>query len=209
MVMKFIFFLLFISVVTVMPGAGSAWATEDIATAEKPAAETPSKPLSPAAAAYARLDERTKKLMEGMEENQLRQFASIRTSYGAIRSVQNVQKSIERAVKSCGEVNPGIKDDMEGGFENWRMYIRPTVRKSEAKLEKMILLQTFARPSEVRSFLKLFDEAVNARDAEVKEVPITTQTECTNLLKKMADTQKKMVELLTKALYLDQPLKQE
>lgn len=182
---------------------GMAGATESPPAAKAPAGSSPS------AIAAAKLDERGKKLMDVMDENQTLQFASIRTSYGTIRSVQNVQQSIDKAVTACGEVNPGIKDTMDDGFENWRMYIRPTMRKAESKLEKMIMLQTFARPSEVRSYLKLFDDAVAARDAEVKKEPIVNKEECIKLLKRMADTQEKMVSLLNKTLYLDKPIKQK
>ena len=183
-------------------------ATSAGATEAPPVAQAPPG-SSPAAIAAAKLDARGKKLMEGMDENQTLQFASIRTSYGTIRSVQNVQQSIDKAVKSCGETTPGIKDTMDEGFENWRMYIRPTMRKAESKLEKMIMLQTFARPSEVRSYLKLFDDTVNARDAEVKKVPVVNKEECIKLLKRMGETQQKMVELLNKTLYLDKPIKQK
>ncbi len=200
MIRKSFFALTFLSLSLLATAAG--------ATEAPPAAKAPAG-SSPAATAAAKLDERGKKLMEGMDENQTMQFASIRTSYGTIRSVQNVQQSIDRAVKSCGEATPGIKDTMDDGFENWRMYIRPTMRKAESKLEKMIMLQTFARPSEVRSYLKLFDDTVAARDAEVKKVPVVNKEECIKLLKRMSETQQKMVELLNKTLYLDKPIKQK
>ena len=176
---------------------------------ESPPAAKAAPGSSPSAIAAAKLDERGKKLMDGMDQNQTLQFSSIRSSYGTIRSVQNVQQSIDKAVKSCGETTPGIRDTMDEGFENWRMYIRPTMRKAESKLEKMIMLQTFARPSEVRSYLKLFDDAVAARDAEVKKEPIVNKEECIKLLKRMSETQEKMVQLLNKTLYLDQPIKQK
>lgn len=187
----------------------SLLATAAGATENSPPAVKAPPGGTPAEIAAAKLDERGKKLMEGMDHNQTLQFAAIRTSYGTIRSVQNVQQSIDKAVKSCGETTPGIKETMDSGFENWRMYIRPTMRKAESKLEKMIMLQTFARPSEVRSYLKLFDDTVAARDAEVKKEPVVNKDECIKLLRRMSETQQKMVELLNKSLYLDRPVKQK
>jgi hypothetical protein len=159
--------------------------------------------------AQARLDARTKALMEKMDENQLLQLASIRTAHGTIRAVENVQDSVKHAVDSCAKKNPDIEDRIESRFDNWKLAIRPTLKKAESKLEKMILLQSFGKPSEVRGYLKLFDEAVAARDAAVKSVPITEKAECERLIGKMDETEGSLIKLMTESLSLDQPILQK
>lgn len=159
--------------------------------------------------AQARLDARTKTLMENMDENQLLQLASIRTAHGTIRAVENVEDSVKKAVSSCAEKNPDMKDRIQSRFDNWKLAIRPTLKKAESKLEKMILLQSFGKPSEVRGYLKLFDEAVAARDAAIKSVPITEKAECERLIGKMDETEESLTKLMTDSLSLDQPILQK
>jgi hypothetical protein len=159
--------------------------------------------------AQTRLDNKTKTLMEKMDENQLRQLASIRTAHGTIRAVENVQDSVKKAVTACVAKNPDLQDRMTSRFDNWKLAIRPTLKKAQSRLEKMILLQSFGKPSEVRSYLKLFDEAVAARDAAIKSVPITEKAECERLIRKMDETEENLTKLLTESLSLDQPIMQK
>lgn len=159
--------------------------------------------------AQTRLDARTKTLMEGLDQNQLRQLGAIRESHGTIKAVENVQDSVKKAVKACTDKNPDIADQMNSRYDNWRRAVRPTMKQAQDKLEKMILLQSFAKPSEVRSYLKLFDEAVAAGYAGVKTVPITEKAECEKLTATMDKTEDDLVKLIKRNLALDQPLQQK
>ena len=159
--------------------------------------------------AQTRLDNKTKTMMEKMDENQLRQLASIRTAHGTIRAVENVEDSVKKAVTACASKNPDIKDRISSRFDNWKLAIRPTLKKAQSRLEKMILLQSFSKPSEVRSYLKMFDEAVAARDAAIKSVPITEKAECERLILKMDETEENLIKLLTESLSLNQPIIQK
>jgi hypothetical protein len=169
--------------------------------------------VTPALAAdnapQTRLDARTKALMEGLDQNQLRQLASIRESHGTIKAVENVQASVRNAVSACVAKNPDMKDQMNSRHDNWRHALRPTMKQAQSKLEKMILLQSFAKPSEVRSYLKMFDAAIAESNARVKAVPITEKAECEKLLKSMDKTEADLIRLITRNLALDQPLKQK
>ena len=159
--------------------------------------------------AQTKLDQETQELMKGLDENKLRQLAAIRNAHGTLKAVDNVQTSVKNAVGACSEKNPGLKDEINSRFDNWKMAIRPTIKKGEDKLEKMILLQSFAKPSEVRAYLKLFDDAVKARDAKITAVPVTEEAECKRLIKKMDETEETLVKLLTESLQLDQPIIQK
>lgn len=160
-------------------------------------------------APQTRLDAKTEALMKDLNENQLRQLAAIRESHGTIRAVENVQLSVKNAVTSCAAKNPDIKDQINSRHDNWRRGLRPTMKQAQTKLEKMILLQSFAKPSEVRSYLKMFDEAAAESTARVKAVPITEKAECEKLVKSMDKTEEDLIRLITKNLALDQPIQQK
>lgn len=157
----------------------------------------------------SKLDARTKQIMEGLDQNQLRQLGAIRESHGTIKTVENVQDSVKKAVAACTAKNPEIADQMNSRFDNWRRALRPTMKQAQSKLEKMILLQSFAKPSEVRSYLKMFDDAIAASYAKVKSVPITEKGECEKLTASMDKTEDQLIKLITENLALDQPLQQK
>lgn len=151
----------------------------------------------------------TKALMDKMDENQLKQFAAIRGSHGTIRAVESVQASVRKAVEACAKQNPDISARMNGRFDDWRGAVRPVLKKAQSKLDKMILLQSFGKPSEVRSYLGEFDAVIAARDAQVTAVPVTEKAECERLVVKMDGSQAELVKLLNESLALDQPIKQK
>lgn len=173
------------------------------------AAEPVKEPAKEAAkeTAQSRLDTKTKNLMATLDDNQTRQLQAIRNSHGTIRAVENVQASVRSAVTACGEKNPDLKAPISDRFNDWRMALRPTMKKAEDRLEKMILLQSIGKPSEIRAYLKLFDDAAAQSTAGIKTVPITEKAECEQLMKTMDKTQVNLNKLLVEQLGLDQDLK--
>lgn len=157
--------------------------------------------------AQSRLDEKTNQLMAELDENQVRQLQAIRNSHGTIRAVENVQTSVKSAVVACGSKNPDIKAAMSSRYDDWRMALRPTVKKAQDRLEKMVLLQSIGKPSEIRAYLKLFDDAAAQSVSGIKSVPITEKAECEKLITTMDKTQKDLIRLMTEQLNLDQDLK--
>ncbi len=149
------------------------------------------------------LDAATTALMKGLDDNQLRQLGSIQNGHGIIRAVEDVQKSIARAVTSCSKENPDMKDGMSTRFEAWKDSVRPVMKDARKRLDKMILLQSFAQPSEVRAYLKKFDAAVIFRNQGIKAVPVKEKSACAALQKSMDETQGNMAKMLTEALGLD------
>jgi hypothetical protein len=156
-----------------------------------------------------KLEAKTEEMLKGLDKNKTTQFSAIRNSHGTVRAVENVQSSIARAVKACGKANPDMKGDMDAQFESWKEALRPVMKDARAKLDKMIYLQGFARPSDVRAYLRQFDDAVEWRDAHVRAEPISSKDECEKLTKKMSKTQDDLIDLLKENLALDQQVKQE
>lgn len=152
------------------------------------------------------LKDRTDVILKDLDENQTRQFQAIRASYGTIRGVQDVRALLLRAVKACTEKNPELKDRLETRFANWTDTVDPVIRQGENRLDKMILLQSYAKPSEVRAYLQVFDEAVIWRTENAKTVPVSDKNGCEKMIQSMDSTQTELPELLTKTLKLDKPL---
>ena len=164
---------------------------------EKPVAETP----------VTKLENLTATLTKDMDENKAKQFSAINHSFGIIRTVEDVQQSISRAVISCSKSNPDIKESLSGRFETWKEAVRPVMKQARAKLDKMILHQSFGKPSEVRAYLKVFEAAVIYRNQKIKPVPIEKLEDCQRLQNNMDGTQTNMVNLITETLALNSDIK--
>jgi basic membrane lipoprotein Med (substrate-binding protein (PBP1-ABC) superfamily) len=153
------------------------------------------------------LETSTKDMMKGLDENKTKQFSAINNSFGIIRSIEDAQQSIARAVDSCSASNPNLKDAISTRFESWKDNVRPVMKKARTKLDKMILLQGFAQPSEVRAYLKKFDAAIIYRNQKLKPVPITSAEDCQKLQSSMDASQSNLVNLITETLALNEELK--
>ena len=165
------------------------------------------KPVAKPTTPLEILDAATKDTLKDLDENQTKQFSAISNSFSVIRSVEDVQQSISRAVESCSAANPDLKEGMSSRFEKWKDNVRPTMKKARKKLDKMILLQSYAQPSQVRAYLKKFDEAIVYRNQQLKPAPISKVEDCKKLQTSMDKTQNDLVNLITESLGLNADLK--
>lgn len=146
-------------------------------------------------------------ITKGLNENQFKQFSAIDNSYLIIRTVEDVQQSIARAVESCSKANPDFKQPISESFETWKDNVRPALKLGREKLEQMILQQSFTQPSQVRDFLKKVDAAAIYRNQKIKITPIEKLEDCQKLQKNMETTQVNLVALIKENLGLDSELK--
>lgn len=156
-----------------------------------------------------RLDQKTDELLKDLNKDQVTQFEKIRTAHGTIRAVEDVRMSLSRAVDSCVKNNPDLKESMTTRLQAWKNFVLPVMRQGQNRLEKMILMQSFTRPSALRGYLKVFDEAVKYKETPYTEVPISAEKDCKILVKNMAESETVMQKLITETLGLDQPLTPE
>lgn len=164
----------------------------------------PSKPIEDTP--VTRLQSATEEMIAGLDENKLKQFYVIESSYRTIRAVEDVQMSVGRAIASCSKANADSAQSYNDRYAVWKDAVRPVLNKGRDKLDKMVLLQSFTQPSQVRNYLKMFDAAVIYRNQGIKAVPIQDKGECDKLLSNMNDTQDNLTKLLSDTLALDQPL---
>lgn len=156
--------------------------------------------------AVTRLDEATTAITKDLDKNQLLQFRAIETSYRTIRAVEDVQLSVSNAVSACGKKNPDMKEAMDKRLMDWKGALRPVIKNGRDRLDKMVLLQGFNRPSVVRNYLKMFDEAILYRNQGIKSVPVTEKEQCQKLTDNMDKTQDNLIKLLTDTLGLDKEI---
>lgn len=156
--------------------------------------------------AVTRLDAATTAMTKDLDKNQLLQFRAIETSYRTIRAVEDVQLSVSTAVDACGKKNPDMKAAMDKRLVDWKDALRPVVKSGRERLDKMVLLQGFSRPSVVRNYLKMFDEAILYRNQGIKSVPVTEKEQCQKLTDNMDKTQENLINLLTSTLGLDKEI---
>lgn len=156
-----------------------------------------------------KLEAATKAMTEGLDKNKSLQFLAIETSYRTIRAVEDVQMSVSRAVTSCAKENKDMAKSYNDTYTDWKESLRPTLKEGRTKLDKMILLQGFAQPSEVRAYLKKFDAAVVYRNQGVKSIPVTSLEDCNKLVANMAETKVSLKSLLIESLALDREVQVE
>lgn len=153
-----------------------------------------------------RLDAATKNILEGLNANQTKQFASVRTVHGIIRAVEDVERNFDRALVSCSKHNPDMADKMRNRMIEWKSDLDPVMGASRERLKTMISLQDYAAPAEAKSYLKLVDAAVAYKARDVKVVPIQSKVECEKLLETMDDNQKDLKKLLIENVGLEKDL---
>ncbi len=153
-----------------------------------------------------KLEAASKKILDGLTENQTKQFAAIRSSHGVIRAVEDVRKNISEAAESCSKHNPEFAKSMQKRTGEWQGEIDPLIKDAKARLDSMVKLQDFASPMETKSYLKKIDEAVAFKSKSMKSIPITEKKECKKLLGTMDDTEDDLKELLVETLNLNKPL---
>ena len=169
------------------------------ARADKP---TPATPVD-------RLNKATKQMLEGLDKNQMMQFAAIRDAHGIIRAVENVEKTLYEGTKSCAAHNPDMIKTSTSRFELWKSEIDPLIAQAKDRVNQMAKYQSFAKQADVKNYLKLLDAAVLYKTGNVKTIPVKSKEECIAMLKKMDATRNDLKSSLIENLGLDKELVQK
>ena len=156
-----------------------------------------------------KLDDATKKMLDGLDSNQTKQFAAIRNSHGIIRAVEDVEATLDKAKNSCIQNNPDLADKMAAQSAHFKTTIDPILDDARQRLNTMVKLQDFAKASEAKTYLKTVDDAVAYKARGVKTVPVTKQDECEKLLDKMSESEGDLKKLLIENLGLNRDIQVE
>lgn len=140
------------------------------------------------------------KFTKTFNEADKRHFYLLFSNYNMTKVVGTVESDVGVAVEKCGQANPDLKAPLANRYKAWSEAIAPIMTESKANIDNMILVQSYAKPADIRKFFGLIDEARNAKDKEVNKVPVTSKEACEYLLKTMDKTQPQMVKLLEATL---------
>ena len=149
-----------------------------------------------------RLTNATDDLLEGLSDKQLKQYRAIRSAHGLIHSIENVRRTIARAVEACSDNNPDMADELEKRFVKWKRKIRPHLSSAKDKRDNMVVLQSFAEPKQVRQHLELFDSAVAYKQERFEKQPVSDAESCRDMMDEMQSTQERLIKLLQERLAL-------
>ncbi len=142
----------------------------------------------------------SEEFMKDLDETAQRHFSVLQGNYNLIKVVETVRDSVDEAVDGCGDANPDLKEPLDTRFDEWKDAIKPVMKEADANVKNMILAQEYAKPKDIRKFLKLIDKARKNHEKGVEKVPVVTPEACQSLLEKMDDTQANMVKLLKATL---------
>ncbi len=142
----------------------------------------------------------TEQITKGLNDAQQMHFYTLYNQYNIIGTVGVVQKDVGKAIESCGEANPDMKDALDERFEAWNEAVNPFIEEARAKVENMVLAQDYADEKDLRRLLKNLDTMRVSIDSQIEKIPVNTPEACEYLREKMDETQERMVDLLRATL---------
>jgi hypothetical protein len=145
----------------------------------------------------------TEALIESLSDEQAKKYYLIRNTHGIIRSVESVEAIVEKAAQSCKKEQKYLGTKVEDRFVEWKLAIHPIIKSSEDRLEKLVLMQDYAKPSDVKKHLKNFDLAATYGESLIDQVPASDAKSCEKLLKSMDATQGNLIRLLKETIGLE------
>jgi hypothetical protein len=181
--------------------AHTAFAESETETA--PAANAETAPEMIADTPISRYKAETEALIESLSDEQAKKYYLIRNTHGIIRSVESVEAIVEKAAKSCKKEQKDLGAKVEDRFVEWKLALHPIMKSSEDRLEKLVLMQDYAKPSDVKKHLKNFDLAATYGESLIDQVPASDAKSCEKLLKSMDATQGNLIRLLKETIGLE------
>lgn len=173
-----------------IPGVTMA---EDGKKAEaKAAAET-----APANPTLAKVEKQAKALIENLGQPELKHLYFIKESFGSTSAVKIVRRDVGNAVKECGKANPDMKAKLDARFQEWTNAVDPAVKEKEKAIDDAIAQQTYAKPKDIKDYLKTIQQAADEANRNLEKKVITTPEACNGLLESMDRTQEVVQTLIT------------
>ena len=110
-----------------------------------------------------------------------------------VKVVEEVESSIGKAVKSCGDANTELKDRMDARFDAWNDAVDPVIKDVNAHINNMLFAQEYAKPKAIKKIFKLIDKTRKEHQDKVDKVPVSAAAECEALIKRMDKSQNNMM----------------
>jgi hypothetical protein len=135
-----------------------------------------------------------------LNEANTRHFNILYSNYNIVQVVGEVEASIGKAVQSCGENNPDLKERMDTRLDEWSAAVEPVITDVNAHINNMLFAQEYAKPKAIKKIFKLIDKTRKEHRDSVEKVPVSSAEECEALIKRMDKTQDNMTQILRATL---------
>ena len=156
-----------------------------------PPAPAPSNnPYDPKVRAMAR------ELAHTLSDRQVQALAEVRTNFGMVRAVRNVQSDVARAAEACSKDNPALKSTMSARYNRWREALAPALLQAEKDLNQVVASGIAGNRRKVEAYLNMIDRSAIYADKHLDKRPVTTPKACEGLLASMDRTQDTLASLL-------------
>ena len=134
-------------------------------------------------------ESQTTELLDGLSEQQRKQFEILTLSNGILHSIKHVEKTLGNAVKSCGKANPDLKDNLYGYYGGLQKNLAQPMKSAKSRIDKMIKAQNITSPKKMGEYIKLTNQVAIEKDKKVEWVPISLKEDCKKLLETLKDDQ--------------------
>lgn len=153
--------------------------------------------------------DKTNDMLNGMSDNQRKQYEYIITTNGVIHSVEDVMETLQEGVNSCGKANPDMSVDMRKAYVAFNQKLIKPMGEAKVRLDKMVKHQSIASRKDMKNYLTLTNRAAVAKEDEVEFIPVTRKEDCEKLLAKLQsnDSSDKLVHFLNESFGLDKNLR--
>lgn len=165
-------------------------------TAEEipPASAPAPAPVNPT---LAKLEKQAKALTEKLGQPELKHLYFIKENFGSTSAVKIVRRDVNNAVKECGKANPDMKEKLDARFLEWTSAVDPAVKEKEKAIDDAIAQQTYAKPKDIKDYLKMIQQAADEANKNMEKKIVTTPEACQGLLESMDRTQDVVQKLIT------------
>ncbi len=132
-------------------------------------------------------EQETNNLLEGLTEQQRKQFEILTLSNGILQSIQHVEKTLGNAVKSCSDAHPNLKDDLYGYYGGLQKNLTKPMKSAKNRINKMIKAQSITNPKRMHGYINLTNKVAIEKDKEIEWIPISREDDCKKLLDTLQD----------------------
>ena len=153
----------------------------------------------------AKIEAKTKELGEKLQKPEVEHLYFIREGFGVTRAVKVVRRDVSAAVKACAKANPDMKDPIQKRFDEWAGMVDPVLAAKEKEIDAAVTGQTYAKPKEIKDYLKLIEQAADHANKSIDKQIVTTPDACESLQRSMDKTQEIVSELLSDVELLPWP----
>lgn len=139
-------------------------------------------------------------MIDPLDEKGKETILILRNKYSLINATRIVSRDVGAAVKSCGDKNPDLKQQMDDRYKQWSAAVTPILDTANKQLKKDIDALKIVKPAEFRKVLDLHDKAYEAAEKQITKMPVTTPDACKGTLASMDRTEDNMIRILQQTL---------